>query len=438
MTQAGEVPELLSPRNVATGLVLVCVPLGVLLHAPLLLALGEVTMVALALSLLLVRLQMHSLSAERSHPATAFEGTTIPVTLVLRGLTGLGAGYVEIASPFPASIAPPRSFLLTRPLRRGERHSLSHEVVLDRPRGRYEIGPLVATVTDPFGFWRRRFQIPVRTSITVYPATFTIGHLPLRGTSASHHVGQRTTARSGASEYFFGTREYRRGDPLRLIHWASSAHRRRLIVKEFELSVATEVTIFIDLERAKHRGLGRASTLERAVTIAGSVAGYGLKAGHAVGLVGEGAERLFVPHGGGSRQLPRILEALTRAQADGSMSLPEVLRAHVPRITRESSVVVIWNGLEIDYRDYEVAFEVLREHSVKPVAIFIDDSTFIRRERGVELDDAQGRGERALSLARAEERARMSRAGIDVHVVPGDRDPATAFRMPVYGGRVRG
>src|SRR5438445_13416249 len=52
--------------------------------------------------------------------------------------------------------------------------------------------------------------------------------------------------RAGSGTEMFGAREYRPGDPLRRIHWRSSARHGELIVREFEPPGVQTVGIFCD------------------------------------------------------------------------------------------------------------------------------------------------------------------------------------------------
>ncbi len=416
-------------RSLVIFWIAVSAALGIATHSPYAFAIAESGIILLAGSYLLVSLVANSFQAKRIHLASCLEGAALDVRITLRGEGWLKAGFVELRAPFAASLSPAATFLLTSPPTHGEEVALEHRVKIDKTRGRYENGPLTARVRDPLGIWTREFKIAAPSTLAVYPRPFQVGHLELKGQSDTHHVGQHTTAKAGVSGYFFGTREYRRGDPLRFIHWASSAHRRRLVVKEFELSVATEVSIFLDLHQETFQGMGRRSTLERAVAIAASVASYSLNQGNAVGLFAAGSEPTIIPHRSGSAHFRFILEALSRAKADGTTPLCDLIQSELHRISRESSVVVIWNGIEMEYKDYEKIFHSLKGHSVKPVAIFVDDTSFLRRAWGAETVDA-------LSLARREERERMAAAGIDVYVVPPEADPSSLFRAP-WQRRVR-
>jgi uncharacterized protein (DUF58 family) len=55
-----------------------------------------------------------------------------------------------------------------------------------------------------------------------------------------------TAPRSGSGNELFGVREYRPGDPLRRIHWRSSARHGELIVREYEPPGVQTVGILCD------------------------------------------------------------------------------------------------------------------------------------------------------------------------------------------------
>lgn len=55
-----------------------------------------------------------------------------------------------------------------------------------------------------------------------------------------------TSPRAGSGTEVFGVREYRPGDPLRRIHWRSTARRGKLIVREFEPPAVQNLGIFLD------------------------------------------------------------------------------------------------------------------------------------------------------------------------------------------------
>ncbi|MFC7202739.1 DUF58 domain-containing protein [Haloferax namakaokahaiae] len=95
-------------------------------------------------------------------------------------------------------------------------------------RGRQTLGPTTLVAYDVLGFFSRRFEVSDRTDVLVFPR--------LRALSTP---ARRTLARlshSGVSDErgeFDRLRGYVHGDPLRDIHWKSSAKSDDLMVKAF-------------------------------------------------------------------------------------------------------------------------------------------------------------------------------------------------------------
>src|SRR5438067_10207667 len=136
-----------------------------------------------------------------------------------------------------------------------------------RLRGRFQLGPVTATSGDPFGLFRRRIVLAGPGEILVLPhvlpissfALFT-GGLPGRGKSSRRALQTTTNATT--------IRDYIAGDALSRIHWRSSAHFNKLMVKEFDLDPAVDAWIFLDLNDKVQAGKGEHSTEEYAVTMA--------------------------------------------------------------------------------------------------------------------------------------------------------------------------
>ncbi|HLH62499.1 MAG TPA: hypothetical protein VKV20_12515, partial [Ktedonobacteraceae bacterium] len=91
-----------------------------------------------------------------------------------------------------------------------------------RQRGRFQLGPVVATSGDPFGLFRRRVFLTSPKELLVLPrvvpltnfALFT-GGLPGRGRSSRRALQTTTNATT--------IRDYTVGDALNRIHWRSTA-----------------------------------------------------------------------------------------------------------------------------------------------------------------------------------------------------------------------
>src|SRR5229473_7674684 len=122
-----------------------------------------------------------------------------------------------------------------------------------KQRGRFQLGPVTATSGDPFGLFRRRIMITVPKELLVLPRVLPIssfvlftGGLPGRGRSSRRALHAQTNATT--------IRDYAAGDAQNRIHWRSTAHYNRLMVKEFDLDPALDAWIFLDLNEAVQAG----------------------------------------------------------------------------------------------------------------------------------------------------------------------------------------
>jgi uncharacterized protein (DUF58 family) len=109
-------------------------------------------------------------------------------------------------------------------------------------------GPIVSTnwileTGDLLGLFRNRAQkLQDREVALVLPRFTSLVSQPrVRELEAGSAV-----LRAGAGTELFGAREYRPGDPLRRIHWPSSARHGELIVREYEPPGVQSLGIFCD------------------------------------------------------------------------------------------------------------------------------------------------------------------------------------------------
>lgn len=93
-----------------------------------------------------------------------------------------------------------------------------------------------------------------------------------------------TVPRAGSGTEIFGVRQYQPGDPLRRIHWRSTARRGELVVREFEPPGVQNVGIFLDPQPTDEAGADQCARL------AASEAWDCLRAGGRVTLWAPGCE----------------------------------------------------------------------------------------------------------------------------------------------------
>lgn len=259
-------------------------------------------------------------------------------------------------------------------------------------RGVFPLGPTILASGDLFGLFPVKREIPAEETLLVYPMMFDIrtfsnppGLLP-GGESLRRRTHQITPNASGVRDYY-------PGDSLNRIHWASSARRDKLMVKEFELDPLSEVWIFLDAFGEEHTSLAYEkqefnvmeywrksikvslppSTEEYAVSIASSLSRYFLRKGRAVGMVSVGQHNILLPPDRGGRQLGKILEDLALLRAEGNLPLQGLVEAQAKHVPRGSTVILITPTI---LTDFVYVVEYLLRRGLRPIPILIDASTF--------------------------------------------------------------
>lgn len=245
-----------------------------------------------------------------------------------------------------------------------------------RQRGRFQLGPVVATSGDPFGLFRRRIFLTTQKELLVLPrivplanfALFT-GGLPGRGRSSRRALQTTTNATT--------IRDYTVGDALNRIHWRSTAHYNKLMVKEFDLDPAMDAWIFLDLHDTVQAGEGEHSTEEYGVTIAASIAAYLLRQDLSLGMIVNAQQREFLSLDRGDRQLERVLEMLAVVEAGPGPDLKEALAVDAFHFGRNTVAIVITPSTSRDWHD---GLRHLQRRGVQVAVVGLDAASFDNRQ----------------------------------------------------------
>ncbi len=252
-------------------------------------------------------------------------------------------------------------------------------------RGLYTLGPIVIHSSDPLGVVPMRREISAITDLMVYPKTEEIKEMILYELGTLFDVGEEVTVNSGSSAEFFGIREYRYGDNQRHIHWGLSAKHNKLILKEFEETVVSEVSIFVDLYRYSHTGIGDVSTVEYAIKVAASIAEIAIEKSHQVRVFGMGMKKLNplkegydVPLGAGYYHLITILDKLTFYRVGTTGSFEDEFVEKADYIKRGSTIVLITCSFNFDVNEILSTIKGLVANKVKILFVIIDSKTFIK------------------------------------------------------------
>lgn len=140
-------------------------------------------------------------------------------------------------------------------------------------RGVYQWQTVILRTAAPLGlFWCRRDRNSPAKAI-VYPTVFTLTHCPLIdeiGLEDKQIIDSQKRSQSANSGVTRSLRPYRTGDPIRLIHWRTSARYGELRVRELEVVTGgQEIVIGLD-----SGGSWQNDNFEQAVTAAASLYFY--------------------------------------------------------------------------------------------------------------------------------------------------------------------
>lgn len=206
-------------------------------------------------------------------------------------------------------------FLLRLPPRRTTAFTTSAQCYR---RGYYPAADVTLSAAAPLGLFRKRrvFSLPLR--LTVYPRYFPLDGPPFAVESWAEE-GQ--AVKTDAASDFYGSREYRPGDPLHHIHWRNTARTGQIMLKEFERAARGSLSVVF----AAHPvyGTGRETTLEYSLRIAASMARLSAASGRRLDVI---AGENPLPDAGWQE----AMDYLARIQPGDGKSLTGLVSAVIP------------------------------------------------------------------------------------------------------------
>ena len=239
-------------------------------------------------------------------------------------------------------------------------------------RGLFTLGPTTLRSGDPFGICSLEVQYPNSTVLLVLPPVLP---LPPIEVAAGGRAGEGRRPRRAALETTVSVetvREYVPGDPLKAIHWPTSAKRNALYVRQFEHMPSSDWWIFLDLEQNSQAGIGSASTAEHGIILAASLADRGIRKGHSVGLVTCGQELTWMPPQRTSGHLMSILRTLAIVQP-GDQPLSALLENAQQSIRRGASLIIITPNVKADWA--APMLQLVRK-GIAPTVLLLDPESF--------------------------------------------------------------
>jgi uncharacterized protein (DUF58 family) len=166
-------------------------------------------------------------------------------------------------------------------VRAGERVEIATSRIARR-RGPQPGAPVRVSSGAPFGIAERRRRVVVANDILVLPRVETLGALPFIEPTATAQAAIHTEPRRGQGPEYLGVREYRAGDSMRHVHWASTARTGNVMVREFEQEQTRRLAIVVDASLDHGKSW---TALDRVCCAAASIAMAAFAHGHGARLV---------------------------------------------------------------------------------------------------------------------------------------------------------
>jgi uncharacterized protein (DUF58 family) len=151
-------------------------------------------------------------------------------------------------------------------------------------RGVYQLGPLAAEWTDPFGLARHQQTLTDPVDVIVHPTTDAIFDRPLTRMWEDPPFRPPVSTPWPQGFEFYGMRDYVPGDDPRRIVWPAVARTGKYLVRESEQGITDRITLVIDNERKAHSPGYPSETFELAIRAVASLGAYNIKQGFSVRL----------------------------------------------------------------------------------------------------------------------------------------------------------
>ncbi len=145
---------------------------------------------------------------------------------------------------------------------------------LFQARGVYSGGRVTLQSGGWIGLASSRRNVPAPAPVTVLPRYVELSRFPALDDSLPARRARTDDRPDRFSADFYGVREYRRGDPLRHVHWRSTARTGQLMVREFEREPGSLLSVLVVNGKGRDAGPWGDTALDNAARIAASLLFY--------------------------------------------------------------------------------------------------------------------------------------------------------------------
>jgi len=205
-------------------------------------------------------------------------------------------------------------------LRRGHEHREKIVIPAAR-RGVVDVGPATTSRSDPLRLLNREFHWADVSTLFIHPVTIAIPSTSMGFIRDLEGSVTKTVTNEDIS--FHAVREYARGDAQRQIHWKSTAKTGTLMVRQFEETRRSTISLVLDLAAESY---ANEIEFEMAVSAVGSLGVRALRDGRDVQAVVSG-------------EVPEFARASVRSLQQLRVTTPRSLLDDLSGVEASSAVI---------------------------------------------------------------------------------------------------
>ncbi|MCB9006758.1 MAG: DUF58 domain-containing protein [Ardenticatenaceae bacterium] len=343
------------------------VPLAVLFLIIGLVAGRQPTMLALGLVLLLIvgisttwkNLSLWGVTYSRRFNRTrVFPGEPIELTITVGNDKALPLTWLQFRDELPIAIENEHAisqmtseitgrYMLQNTFSLYGREQTERSFTLRFPkRGYYKLGPVTYESGDIFTLFTIQRDHQYIDQLIIFPQIYPLEAL---GLPAKEPFGDVKVLRSLFTDPIKtqGVRDYQPGDRFRDVHWKATAVRGNLQTKVYDPSTGMTIAVFLNVATFPKHWMGfDPELLERGVSVAGSVANYGVQQGWGVGVYANGSvpnsdQPIRVQPSRSPEQLAHVLEALAAVTEFATGSIEGMMLRTSPVLPWASTIVLV-------------------------------------------------------------------------------------------------
>lgn len=198
---------------------------------------------------------------------------------------------------------------------------------------------------SPWGFWQRRYWVPVSETVRVFPNFAAIARASNLGFEAQmEQLGIHMVQRRGEGMDFKQLRTFQVGDSLRQIDWKATARRNKPIAREYQDERDQEIIFLLDCGQSMRAQTGELTHFDAALNAVLLAAYTALRQGDRVGLMTFAGQELWLPPVTGQAQINNILnQAYLLSSTTDANDYLAAARQLIQRQRKRAVIILVTN-----------------------------------------------------------------------------------------------